>query len=151
VTQSTSAIVREILSADQSLTADQVVAAVRKRGQSASDDYIRKLTYHIRSELKKAGTKAPTAAAPASTRPASTATQAPKPVPVAARETPAPKPAAPSDLPSVLANVALVNGVVGLCGGPDNARKVAEAVAACGGVEAFLLHLDLVAGIRAGG
>jgi len=60
-----------------------------------------------------------------------------------------PKPTAPpSGLAAVLANVALVNQVVGLCGGPDQARKVAEAVAACGGVDAFLQHLDLVAGIR---
>lgn len=29
------------------------------------------------------------------------------------------------------------------------ARRVAEAVRACGGVDAFLQHLDLVAGIRA--
>jgi hypothetical protein len=30
----------------------------------------------------------------------------------------------------------------------DQARQVAEAVRACGGIDAFLQHLDLVAGIR---
>ena len=47
-----------------------------------------------------------------------------------------------------MANVALVNAVVGTCGGAEQARQVAEAVRACGGVDAFLQHLELVAGIR---
>jgi hypothetical protein len=81
-----------------------------------------------------------------------------KVAPAAARET-APRkagPAAPAsaaatgvpDLAGVLGNVALVNTVVGLCGGVENARRAAEAVRSCGGVDPFLLHLDLVAGIR---
>jgi hypothetical protein len=113
---STSAVVRDILSAAPSLSADQVIAAARRRGVTAPDKSLRKLAHNIRSELNKVKTK-----------PSASAAQAPKPVPVAARETPAPKPAAtPSDLSSVLANVSLVNSVV-------------------------LQHLELVAGIRAGG
>jgi len=48
----------------------------------------------------------------------------------------------------VLANVALVNKIVGLCGGVENARQAADAVKACGGTEGFLQHLELVASIR---
>jgi hypothetical protein len=51
-------------------------------------------------------------------------------------------------LSGVLANVALVNKAVGAAGGVEQARQVAEAVRSCGGVAAFLQHLDLVAGIR---
>ncbi len=57
-------------------------------------------------------------------------------------------PSALTVLASVLANVALVNAVVGAYGGAESARRVAEAVRACGGVDPFLQHLDLVAGIR---
>jgi hypothetical protein len=51
----------------------------------------------------------------------------------------------------VFANVALVNKVVGTAGGVEQARQVAEAVRSCGGVDSFLQHLDLVAGIRTAG
>ncbi|MBY0458369.1 MAG: hypothetical protein K2V38_13600, partial [Gemmataceae bacterium] len=68
----------------------------------------------------------------------------------AARATAAPVGAA-TDLGSTLSNVSLVNAVFGVCGGADPARQVAEAVRACGGVDAFLQYLDLVAGIRASG
>ena len=76
---------------------------------------------------------------------------APKPVPAAARATKTPEPVAMpaaqvvsteaaavatppggSNLRAMFANVALVNDVL----------------SACGGVEAFLQHLELVAGIR---
>ena len=98
---------------------------------------VRKVVHNVRSELKHKAGK-------------------PTPAMTAARQTPAPtKPApkatasaAPADLTKVFANVALVNKVVGIAGGVDQARKVAEAVRACGGVDAFLKHLDLVAGIR---
>jgi hypothetical protein len=66
--------------------------------------------------------------------------------------TPAPSAAKSSspDLTNVFANVAVVNKVVGTAGGVEPARQVAEAVRWCG-VEAFLQHLDLVAGIRTAG
>src|SRR5690349_4321777 len=51
---------------------------------------------------------------------------------------------------SILATVALVNKVVDTAGGIDQVRQVAEAVRSCGGVEGFLRHLELVAGIRGG-
>ena len=51
----------------------------------------------------------------------------------------------------MFANVALVNEVVGTAGGVEQARQVAEAVRSCGGVDAILQHLDLVAGIRTAG
>jgi len=139
-TQSTSAVVRSILSADLNLPADEVIKKAKGRGLKASEATIRHLVYNIRSELKKC-VPSPKPVAPS------------KPAKAAARQTPkpAPKPAvssAPSDLTKVFSNVALVNKVVGVAGGVDQARKVAEAVRACGGVDAFLKHLDLVAGIR---
>jgi len=48
----------------------------------------------------------------------------------------------------MLTNVLLVNTIVGICGSIENVRQAAEAVQACGGVEAFLQHLELVAKIR---
>lgn len=53
------------------------------------------------------------------------------------------------NLAEVLANVALVNSVIGTCGGVEQVRQVAEAIRSCGGVAAFLTHLDLIASIRA--
>jgi hypothetical protein len=54
----------------------------------------------------------------------------------------------PTDVNIVFSNVNLVNKVVGVAGGVDQARQVAEAVRSCGGVEPFLKHLELVAGIK---
>src|SRR5262249_34808273 len=148
-TQSTSAVVRSILSADLNLPADEVIKRAKARGLKASEATIRHLVYNVRSELKKA---APKSAAPS--KPAQAAARQTPAPPAPAKSPaarPAPKPAvssAPSELTKVFANVALVNKVVGVAGGVDQARKVAEAVRACGGVDAFLKHLDLVAGIR---
>jgi hypothetical protein len=128
----TSGVVRAILTADPSLSADEVIKRAKTKGLKAPEAAIRTTVHNVRSELKK---------------------KAARPAPAAARTTVAPAPApsatAPTELTGVLTNVALVNSVVGACGGVDPARKAAEAVRACGGVEAFLLHLDLVAGIRA--
>ena len=67
---------------------------------------------------------------------------------VAAPAASAPTEAARTELPEVLSNVALVNKIVGICGGPDQARQTAEAIRTCGGVDLFLQYLKLVAGIR---
>jgi len=61
----------------------------------------------------------------------------------------APKSSTEVDLTGVFSNVTQVNTVVTACGGVDQARQVAEAVRACGTLEAFLQHLDLVASLRA--
>ena len=136
---------------DVNMPADDVVRKARAKGVTASDSSIRDAVYNVKSQLRKAAAKA--GAKPTLPKPS------PKPVPAAAHATktpepaPAPASAAPSpglDLSATLANVALVNAVVGACGGADAARKVAEAVKACGSVEAFLQHLELVAGIRGG-
>ncbi len=132
-----SGVVREILTADIDLSADDVIDLARSQGLKAPDESIRGAIYNIKGELKKAGAKA----APAMAR----ETALPKSLAPAAASTPA----VAGDLTAVLANVALVNAVVGASGGVENARRVGEAVRACGGVEAFLQHLDLVAGIRA--
>jgi hypothetical protein len=143
--QNISSVVRAILSENIDLSADAVIARAKARGLKAPDKSIRSLTHNIKSDLKR-GKMKPVLA-------------------TAARQTPAPKPAAPKPakasksspasasvgLSGVLANVALVNKVVGAAGGVEQARQVAEAVRSCGGVAAFLQHLDLVAGIRTAG
>jgi hypothetical protein len=131
---SVSPVVRAILTADNTLSADEVIKRAKAKGVTAPDSNIRDTVYNIKSELRK---------------------KAAKPAPAAARETKAPAaPAAvavaPSDLASILANVAQVDTAVGACGGVDHARQVAEAVRACGSVDAFLQHLELVAKMRGG-
>lgn len=129
-TPSITSVVRAILTADPTLSADAVIQKARSRGLNAAPASIRHVVHNVRSEIKKV--------APAAAR------QTSKPA------TPAVAGSAPAaDLTAVLANVARVNQIVGLCGGVDNARHLAEAVQACGGVDPFLQHLDLVAGIRA--
>jgi hypothetical protein len=165
-------ILRSILSTNLDMLADEVIAKAKAKGVTQPEAKLRQNIYNIRSDIrKKARTTAPTAAKP-SARPTSqspTATTT-KPVPVtakaAARTTAAPKPAAVAkpatstsvsvakssngvDLTGVFVNVTLVNTVVTACGGVDQARQVAEAVRACGTLEAFLQHLDLVASLRA--
>lgn len=126
-------VVREILKTDLDQPVPDVMRKARAKGVTANDSTLREAIYEIRTDLRKGK---------------------PKPVPAAAHATkPKAEPAAAPvvaavDLPSVLTNVALVNTVVTAAGGVEQARKVAEAVRACGGVEAFLLHLDLVAQVR---
>ncbi|QDU20559.1 hypothetical protein [Urbifossiella limnaea] len=133
---SVSSVVRAILSADLDLSADEVVAKAKAQGLTASDTSIRASVYNIRGELKRKPGQTPKAAV-APSKPAS--------APVAAPVAQAPAPVA---VTTVLSNVALVNGAVAASGGVEQARKVAEAVRACGGPEAFAQYLDLVAGIR---
>src|SRR5579883_3519290 len=125
--------IRSILSANINLTADEVI-------RKALDKSMRDTVYNIKSELRKKAEKA-------------------TPAPAAAREIKAPKPASTTsavpappagDLAAMLANVSLVNTVVGVCGGIDQARQVAEAVRSCGSVEAFLQHLEVIAQVRGG-
>ena len=140
-----SSVVRTALTGNINLSADEVITLARAKGVTAPDRSIRDSVYNIRSELRRKAAKSVGGATP------------PKPVPAAARATsaqPAPKAVAeppvvpPSDLSGVLSNVALVNTVVGASGGVEQARQVAEAVRACGSVDAFLQHLDLVAKVR---
>jgi hypothetical protein len=123
---SISSAVRDVLGKDLDQPADAVIKKVKARGITASDGSIRHVVHNLRGLMRK---------------------RAGLPAPAAARLTPKPA-AGVSDLAAVLANVALVNKVVGVCGGVENARQAAEAVRTCGGVDAFLKHLDLIAGIR---
>lgn len=126
-------IVREILKNDVDQPVPDVMRKARAKGVTANDSTLREAIYEIKTDLRRGKPKAVLAAAHA-TKPRAE----PAPAPVAASADPAP----------VLANVALVNVVVTAAGGVEAARKVAEAVRACGGVDAFLLHLDLVAQVR---
>lgn len=150
----TSSVVRAVLSGDLTLSADEVIKRVRTKGVRASDKSIREAVYTVRSELKRGKGPKPVPAAARTTTPGAAAevVAVAEVVPaVAITVTPAaPLASAGLDLAGVLANVALVNVVVGACGGAEAARKAAEAVRACGGVDAFLQHLELVAGIRGG-
>jgi hypothetical protein len=142
-----SATVRDVIKGDVNVPADDIVRKVKAKGVTASESSIREAIYNVKSALRKAAKKNTAKPKPS------------KPAPAAARETKQPEvvatvapvavaaPVAP-DLRAVFANVALVNGVLDACGGVDGARKVVEAVRACGGVEPFLMHLDLVAQVR---
>ena len=66
-------VVREILTANLSLTADEVIAKAKAKGVKAPHDVIRTTVHDVRKKLKRK------AAAPA-----------PKPVPAAARQATAP-------------------------------------------------------------
>jgi hypothetical protein len=125
---SISSAVRDVLRKDIDLPADAVIKKVKARGITASDGSIRHVVHNLRGPMRK---------------------RAGLPAPAAARLTLKPASGGP-ELAAVLANVALVNTVVGACGGVETARQAAEAVRACGGVDAFLKHLDLIAGIRGG-
>lgn len=143
-----STVVREILTGDINLSADEVIKKAKARGLTAPDASIRYTAHNIKSELKKKLAKgAAPKAVPAAARATKSAAPALTPEAVVVALPTVVAPPAP-DLAGVLANVALVNTVVGACGSAESARQVAEAVRACGSVEAFLQHLDLVAGIR---
>src|SRR5262249_54150271 len=116
-----------ILTAAPTLSNDEVLARIKARGATKSDASIREAIRGTRSELRHKATK---------------------PVPAAARTSAKPKPAAgASDEAARLAGVALVNKTVRACGGFTKAREIAEAIRACGGVDAFLKRLELVAEI----
>ena len=138
---STHGVVRDILLKDPDRDTDDVVRRAKAKGLTVPDLKIRHAVHNLRNKVRaKVGST--TKLAPAAAR----ETTAPKIAPSAAHETAPPK--AASDLDGVLGNVALVNKIVGICGGIENARQAAEAVEKCGGLEAFLQHLVLVDQIR---
>ncbi|MBP3957821.1 hypothetical protein J8F10_21420 [Gemmata sp. G18] len=151
-----SSVVRAILSENLDLSADEVIRKAKVRGVTSPERVIRTTAHNIKSELKRRAAKASAPKpVPAAARTTKTPERAPVPVAVAVviPEVVAPvlvpiSSSAGPDLTSVLANIALVNTVVGECGGAEPARRVAEAVRACGSVEAFLLHLNLIAQVR---
>ena len=122
---SISSVVRDILTSDPEMPSDEVIRRAKARGLRVTDEQIRKSVNNQRNAIR-AKVSATTVA------------------PLVASETAPPKaaPAVPAsaatagtpDLAGVLGNVALVNTVVGLCGGVKNARQTAEAVQACGGL-----------------
>ncbi len=147
-------VVTELLKSKLDMPADEIVAKVRARGINAPESTIRNTVYNVRSDLKKkaaAGSKPAAKATPKpAPKPAAKPAAKPAPKPATAVAKVAPKPAAKpaTDLAGILGNVSLVNATIDVTGGVGNARKVAEAVRACGSVDAFLQHLDTVASIR---
>ena len=126
--QPVTTVVRTVLTANPDLSVEDVARQLKARGLKVTGRAVKKAVYNVRSELRK-GPAAPAAAQPAAAPPAASP--------------------ATGELGLVLANVSLVNKMVGTCGGVDQARQVAEAVRSCGSVDMFLQHLDIVAGIRA--
>jgi hypothetical protein len=139
---STSGVVREILTGDPEMPTDEVIRRATAQGLRVTDAQIRKSINNQRNPIR--AKVAATKVAPKAARgPVAPKAAPPKVAPAAA----APAPETPV-LAGVLNNVALVNEVVGLCGGVENARQAAVAAQTCGGLEAFLQHLELVATIR---
>ncbi len=88
-------VVRDILTADLSLTADEVIAKARTQGRKEPDAVIRGTVHTVRKKLKKKAARpaatAPAAKAAPTPTPALKVAQAPKPV-IAAKPTPKPTP-----------------------------------------------------------
>ncbi|MBN9120671.1 MAG: hypothetical protein J0I06_16225 [Planctomycetes bacterium] len=136
-------LAREILTADQSLSNDDVLARIKARGVTKPDAYIREAIRGTRNDIRSRGAK---------------------PVPTAARTIPEPKPApevsgeaavpVSGEVPgeaALFAGLALVNKTARLCGGFAKAREIAEAIRSCGGIDAFLKRVELVAEILGSG
>jgi hypothetical protein len=81
-------VVREVLTANLNLTADEVILKAKAKGVKAPDDVIRRTVYDVRKTLRQKAAKAPLA---------------PKPVP--APRAPAPDPASPPAAPAPAAGV----------------------------------------------
>jgi hypothetical protein len=145
---SVSGVVREVLTSDPEMPTDAVIRQAKAQGLRATDDQIRKSIHNQRAAVRvKVATAGVT---PTPTAPKAAAAKAAPPKAAPAVSAPAATPAGVADLAGVLRNVALVNEIVGLCGGVESARQIAEAVRACGGPESFLELLELVASIRRG-
>jgi len=138
-----SPVVRAILTDDINLSADEVIRMAKAKGVSAPDNSIRDAVHNIKSAIKKAMKKKGLKPTPVPAAPRVTSSPVSAPT-LAAAVTALPA----ADLTVVLANVGLVNALVGACGGIDQARQAAEVVRSCGGVDAFLQHLELVAKVR---
>lgn len=96
-TPSLSSIIRNVLGESPSITTDEAIIEVKRRGRKDSDKRIRTNIYNIRKLLKKQAAEAPT------TSTSSKTTVMPKPA-VVVREVDHTK-----ELSTVLANVMLVN------------------------------------------
>jgi len=139
-TLTTHGVVREILTKDPELKTEEVIRRANAMGLHVPNEKIRKSINNQRNPIRAqvAATKVAPAAARGTT---------PKAVLIEASLVSTTATGTPA-LSGMLANVALVNKIVGLCGGVENARQAAEAVQACGSTAAFLQHLELVAIIR---
>jgi len=126
----TSGVVREILLKDPEIDTTEAIRRAKLKGLQVPAEKIRHSIHNQRNTIR-----AEVAAKP-------------KVAPAAARETSPVITESTADLGGVLSNVSLVNKIVGLCGGVENARQAAEVVHACGGLESFLKHLEVVADIR---
>ena len=140
---SISSAVREILGADPSLSTDEVIKRAKAKGVTAPVESIRHGIHNLRKEFRNTAKPAPTKGA----SPRAVVDRSPTPVEAVVAVAPIQVSTPVHDLAGIFATVALVSKVRTLCGGMENAKQVAEAVRACGSVDVFLQHLDLVTGI----
>jgi hypothetical protein len=153
-------VLRNIMAGDVDMPMDQIVKKVRAKGLAVTDKTIVNNVYMVRSALRKEKSS-PTAAKPTiavvAPKPAEVVAAVPTPASAASKPAvPAPKPTpavalpeAGPDLADVFANVRLVNKVADECGGIDAVRQVTKAIQACGSVDDFLRHVELVASLKA--
>ena len=127
-------VVREILTGNLDLSSEDVITRARQKGVTRPAADLRPIINNVRSDMRASKKKKKTKAG-AGLRKKSTK-------PVAAART-----AAGSGEAALLAAVALVNKTAQMCGGFARAREIAEAIRACGGIDAFLKRLALVAEI----
>jgi hypothetical protein len=168
-TASMSSILRGILTANPAMPNDEIISKAKAAGVNKPDSVIRHNLYNLKTVLKNGTSKAsrtsPKSKAHQTSATKSITGKSPAPIAVqssAARRTSDPKSviaakagnnsvaesAKAVDLSSIFSNVAKVNEVIAACGGVDRIRGVTEAIRACGSLEAFLQHVDLVADLR---
>lgn len=129
-------LTRELLTADPSLSNDELFDRIKTQGVTRTDADIRTAIRHTRSDILHNGPKPAPVAARIATEPKANS------APAAAASAPV-----PSDEATLFAAIGQVNKTAQLCGGVTKARAIAEAIRGCGGIEAFLRRLDLVAEI----
>src|SRR4051812_16243535 len=108
-----SPVVRAILTENINLSTEDVIKKARTKGVTAPEKSLKDAIYNVKSELRKKAAKA------GGPRLAPAAARETKPEPVISSSGPASSSA--SDLTAMLSNVALVNAVVGACGGVEQA------------------------------
>lgn len=136
MSQSTSAIIREILTEKPDIVAADAVKIAKARGAKGDDNVLKNTVYNLRSAMKKEG-NLPAPSAERTTTPPSAA---------------APAPAARPEARSSGDTAALVENVIAatmLCGGTANALSVASIIQRVG-VDDFARIVELIGKVKQG-
>lgn len=111
-------LARQFLTADATITNDDVLARIKASGATKGDSEIRTAIRSVRNELLRRGVAKPNTTQPAAE-------------------------VEPFRVVSLAAKTA------SLCGGVTKAREIAESIRSCGGLDAFLKGLSVVAEVLA--